>query len=356
MKRSLVTHVVACGTVLLLAGCATSEGTRRASLPTPNPHQKIGAPYTIKGVTYVPREDPGYDRTGIASWYGPNFHGKLTANGELFDQHRLTAAHKTLPLPSLVRVTNTQSGRSAVLRVNDRGPFAGDRIIDLSRAAAERLGTRRAGLAEVRVEYLGPAPMRDAIVSLGERQREPDAPRVRYASVEARPAPSLQTPDVAVVRAPRADGPERPVLDALPPAPAVPVPVASVPTAAPSPSVPTPRPAPRKDAIRVVRGEDTAPVPSISPGRAASPDAPAVRSVDPALYYVQVAAFGSAENAATASGLLPDAVPIDITAAETPGGPVHRLRIGPYAHEFPAVEALGVARAAGFPDAHLITE
>ena len=318
---------------LLLAACATSEAPRPAAHPAPNPHQKIGAPYTIKGITYVPREDPGYDRTGIASWYGPNFHGKLTANGELFDQDRLTAAHKTLPLPSMVRVTNVENGRSAVLRVNDRGPFAGDRIIDLSRGAAERLGTRTAGLGTVRVEYLGPAPMSEAVVALGRRQRPwsaPDGPRL--ASVTARPAPSVVASDVRIVREAAApDLSERPVLDALPPPPAAPI---------------------------LVRTEETAPsgaTPVAVPRPSPKPVAPETEAEEPR-YLVQVAAFGSAENAATASGLLPDAVPIDIAMTETAGGPLHRLRIGPYPHAFLAEEALRVAREAGFPDARVVTE
>ena len=152
-------RLLAAASLAVLAACASTDAPRRADLPTPNPHQKVGVPYKIKGRWYRPSHDPDYDRTGVASWYGPQFHGKLTANGELFDMNRLTAAHKTLPLPSLVRVTNVENGRSAVLRLNDRGPFAGDRIIDLSRAAAEKLGTRRQGLGRVRVEYLGPAPM-----------------------------------------------------------------------------------------------------------------------------------------------------------------------------------------------------
>lgn len=155
--------------VLGLAACAHGgKGGRQAAIP--NPHLKVGTPYKINGITYVPRVDPDYDEVGIASWYGPQFHGKLTANGELFDMHRLTAAHKTLPLPSLVRVTNLENGRSAVLRLNDRGPFAGNRIIDLSKAAAERLGSKKQGLAKMRVEYLGPARLEDAITRVGARE------------------------------------------------------------------------------------------------------------------------------------------------------------------------------------------
>lgn len=120
-------------------------------------YAKIGTPYTINGVTYYPQEDPGYDRFGTASWYGADFHGGLTANGEIYDMMAMTAAHPTLPLPSYVVVTHQTNGRQVVVRVNDRGPFKDNRIIDLSRAAAERLDMIGAGTADVRVQYLGPA-------------------------------------------------------------------------------------------------------------------------------------------------------------------------------------------------------
>ncbi|MEO0879889.1 MAG: septal ring lytic transglycosylase RlpA family protein [Pseudomonadota bacterium] len=139
---------------LVMAACATPS---RVGAPTP--HYKVGAPYEIDGRRYVPREDPTYDRTGVASWYGRQFQGKPTANGEIFDKAQLTAAHKTLPLPSIVQVDNLENGRSLVLRVNDRGPFVDDRIIDLSEAAARELGFQKAGLASVRVRYLGPASL-----------------------------------------------------------------------------------------------------------------------------------------------------------------------------------------------------
>lgn len=122
-------------------------------------HQKIGRPYTVAGKTYIPARDDNYDRKGIASWYGPNFHGKRTANGEMFDQNALTAAHPTLPLPSIVRVTNLDNSRQILVRVNDRGPFVDNRLIDMSRAAATELGYRAKGTAHVRVQYVGPAPL-----------------------------------------------------------------------------------------------------------------------------------------------------------------------------------------------------
>lgn len=123
--------------------------------------QKIGNPYVIAGRTYVPRRDDAYDAVGLSSWYGPNFHGRPTSNGEIFDQDALTAAHTTLPIPSLIEVTNLENGRRAVLRLNDRGPFVDDRILDVSRAAARELGFIDAGLAQVRVRYLGPADAHD---------------------------------------------------------------------------------------------------------------------------------------------------------------------------------------------------
>lgn len=120
-------------------------------------HQRVGNPYTVAGQTYYPKHQPMYDMVGTASWYGDKFHGKLTANGEFFDKNAMTAAHKTLPLNSYVIVTNMATGQSLKLRINDRGPFIGGRIIDLSEAAAEKLGYKSMGLGDVRVQYAGPA-------------------------------------------------------------------------------------------------------------------------------------------------------------------------------------------------------
>ena len=120
---------------------------------------KIGSPYVVAGETFIPREEPDYDRVGMASWYGDLFHGRYTANGEIYDMDALSAAHPTLPLPSYVRVTHQGTGRSLILRINDRGPFKRGRIIDLSRRAAKLLGFKERGTAPVRVTYLGPAPL-----------------------------------------------------------------------------------------------------------------------------------------------------------------------------------------------------
>jgi rare lipoprotein A len=118
---------------------------------------KLGQPYTINGRTYYPSHDPAYRAEGIASWYGADFHGRKTANGEVYDMNGISAAHPTMPMPSYARVTNLENGRSIVVRVNDRGPYAHGRIIDLSTGTAKALGTYGAGLARVRVEYVGRA-------------------------------------------------------------------------------------------------------------------------------------------------------------------------------------------------------
>ena len=128
-------------------------------IPRGGGHYKLGAPYKISGRWYVPTEDQNYDRTGIASWYGADFHGRKTSNGEVFDMHALTAAHPTLPLPSYAYVTSLQTGRTVLVRINDRGPYAHDRVMDLSRRTAEALGVATAGISNVRVRYAGRAPL-----------------------------------------------------------------------------------------------------------------------------------------------------------------------------------------------------
>jgi rare lipoprotein A len=121
---------------------------------------RVGAPYQVAGTEYSPFSRPDYTATGMASWYGDEFHGRLTANGEVYDRNALSAAHPTLPLPSYVRVTNVTNGRSIVVRVNDRGPFSRSRLIDVSARTADVLGFRRAGVARVKVDYIGVASLK----------------------------------------------------------------------------------------------------------------------------------------------------------------------------------------------------
>ncbi|MBO3760334.1 septal ring lytic transglycosylase RlpA family protein [Ciceribacter sp. L1K22] len=119
----------------------------------------VGKPYVVRGKTYVPKLNPDYEATGLASWYGSAFHGRKTANGEVYDQYHISAAHPTMPLPSYARVTNMENGSSVVVRVNDRGPFHQGRIIDVSEKTADLLDMKGTGTARVRVEYVGPARM-----------------------------------------------------------------------------------------------------------------------------------------------------------------------------------------------------
>jgi len=151
---------------------------------------RVGKPYTVAGRVYVPEEDTEYREEGLASWYGNDFHGRLTANGEVFDMASLTAAHPTLPMPCYARVTNLSNGKSLIVRVNDRGPYHGNRLIDVSNKAAELLEFKGNGIARVRVEYVGRAPLegsddRQLVATLRTGMPAPSPSMVRVAS--ARP-------------------------------------------------------------------------------------------------------------------------------------------------------------------------
>lgn len=147
--RNCIRVVYICVLMGVLASCSTMQSDTQSK-----GGYKVGNPYSIKGKTYYPKVDYSYDETGIASWYGPGFDGKRTANGERFYQNELTAAHKTLPMPSIVRVTNLSNGKSLVVRINDRGPYAHGRLIDVSSKAAQLLGFKNIGTAKVRVQVL----------------------------------------------------------------------------------------------------------------------------------------------------------------------------------------------------------
>lgn len=193
---------------LILANCASSDkfasridpkygvssSPRVVELGEPVPKgggtYRVGKPYTVAGRVYVPEEDTNYREEGMASWYGDDFHGRLTANGEIFDMGSLTAAHPTLPMPSYARVTNLSNGKSLIVRVNDRGPYHGNRLIDVSNKAAELLEFKGNGVARVRVEYVGRAPLegsddRQLIATLRSGVPAPSPSMVRVAS--ARP-------------------------------------------------------------------------------------------------------------------------------------------------------------------------
>jgi len=179
--------------LMLVAACTTGARGGSASMPIVTDPAPIVSgtmrPYQIRGRWYQPAEQPGYNETGLASWYGEQFNGRPTATGERFDMHALTAAHKTLPLPGLVEVTNLANGRRIVVRINDRGPFVDGRIIDLSRGAAEALGFLSAGVGEVRVRYLGRAP------------RTGGGTPLQYAGVESPSSAATPTPTPSIAGA-----------------------------------------------------------------------------------------------------------------------------------------------------------
>jgi len=132
---------------------------KKSNLPRGGGRDQLGKPYVVRGKTYVPKEEKRYKKTGLASWYGEAFHGRLTANGEIYDMTHLTGAHPTMPLPSYARVTNLDNGSSVIVRINDRGPYHPGRVVDLSHRAAHMLGYTNTGTAKVKVEYVGRAPL-----------------------------------------------------------------------------------------------------------------------------------------------------------------------------------------------------
>jgi rare lipoprotein A len=197
--------VVAAAACLVLANCASSgkfasrvdpkygvsSSPRVVEFGEPVPKgggtYRVGKPYVVGGRVYVPEEDVNYREEGLASWYGDDFHGRLTANGEVFDMGSLTAAHPTLPMPCYARVTNLSNGKSLIVRVNDRGPYHGNRLIDVSNKAAELLEFKGNGVARVRVEYVGRAPLegsddRQLIATLRTGVPAPSPSLVRVAS------------------------------------------------------------------------------------------------------------------------------------------------------------------------------
>lgn len=321
--------VLLCLAVLGLSGCAetvlianTAKQIRELNAPPPaKGRYKVGSPYQIKGVWYYPRVDYAYDESGVASWYGPNFHGKPTANGEVFDQNAITAAHRTLPLPSIVRVTNLENGRALVVRVNDRGPFAHGRIIDLSRRSAQLLGFERQGVARVRVRIL--AEESRAVAQLART------------GVTARPV-TLARP--APVPAPEAVPVKGVSVETLAPVPGT---TAAPPRADPAPaSAPTVVPGP--SAVELARR-----------GRTSSlGDQP----VEPTRLFVQAASFSKATSARKLQSKLSDIGSADVYRALIDGRQFYRVRIGPMNDVVDADRVLEKVIARGFPGARIIVD
>jgi rare lipoprotein A len=300
---------------------------------------KVGAPYKIDGVTYSPMEEFRRSETGVASWYGPGFHGKNTANGEVYDQRDRTAAHRTLQMPSVLRVTNLDNGRSTIVRVNDRGPFARQRVIDLSRAAAEEIGMIGNGTARVRIEQLeteslalkdialaggGPDEQRAALDKYVAGRRGPPAITATAQATPPPPPPVPPTPEVTVY----------PV---NPRSPAV------VPVSASGSAGGTWGSAP--PAVASVAATPTAPPPAAAP----SPHAASG-------FYVQTGAFSTMGNAERQRGQITSYGSPEISQASSGGREVYRVRLGPYSTQ----EAAGIVadrlKRSGYGDARVVSD
>lgn len=260
---------------------------------------KVGAPYQVNGAWYTPREDYRYREEGEASWYGPGFQGKQTANGEIFDMNKMTAAHPTLPMPSYVQVTNLENGRRVTVKVNDRGPFASDRIIDVSRAAARALGFEQQGRAQVQVAIL------------------PRESRV----AKSQALSGQQVADVPPPRASRRAGLER-----------------------------------DDDSLGTARTPQVRRRPMVTrPARAGGGSGAVAGSASGlGTPYVQVGAFADRGNAQALARSLSRFGPTLITPASFGDHVLYRVRLGPFATINQAFGALRRVQGAGHPQARLI--
>ncbi|MEO5374771.1 MAG: septal ring lytic transglycosylase RlpA family protein [Alphaproteobacteria bacterium] len=278
---------------------------------------KVGEPYQINGIWYYPHEDYDYRENGVASWYGADFHGKRTANGEIYDMNAMTAAHRTLPMPSLVRVTNQTNGRTLVVRVNDRGPFANDRILDLSRRSAQLLGFEEAGTTRVKVEILTEESI--ALKSQLLRNNLAGAPRVD--SVPRAIVASETLPPLPVTS------------EALPP-------VAAARSPAPPPKAKVATPA-------------AAPTPAKAPAKAAPPATPPAGVEKPGV-FVQAASFANEDFARRLGTQLKSYGPTSLLPLDMGDRRMWRVRLGPWVRQKDAEQALDKVRKAGFRDARLV--
>jgi len=293
--------------LLALAGCASKPAPPSGGTVG---DYKVGKPYQINGVWYYPKEDWEYRETGIASWYGPGFHGKRTANGEIFNENDLTAAHPTLPMPVMVRVTNLENGRSIKVRINDRGPFANNRIIDLSRRSAQLLDIERAGTAKVLVEIV------------------PDETRQLVAAAQGKNPDTLDMPQAAPVESVQT----KPLTGAPPASPT-------------APGAPTPAPAP----------PTTAKVTPSSPLPLASEKVEQV-AVLPTDIYIQAGSFTNPANASALAKKLASFGNAFVAQVRVGTQDFYRVRVGPMASVGDADFTLNRMLTAGYAESHIVVE
>lgn len=321
--------------VLSLAACAETEfGANMAKQITKDTRSqggyKVGNPYLIDGQEYYPQENFNYSEVGIASWYGPGFHANRTANGERYDQNELTAAHRTLQMPSLVRVTNLDNGRSVVLRVNDRGPYSKGRIIDVSSRAADLLAFKGKGTAKVRVETLPTESRRIA--------------------EDARAGKDTRGYEIALNNNPRPAQPNQPVT--LYPSPTA----VSVQTAAPEDTMAATRVAsveavPLDPArLQPVQGHIA------SDGRFMPSPVVTQQPVVSTSVYVQAGAFSESGNAERLSQQLASFGTARVYPANVGGKSFYRVRVGPFQNVADADAALGQILSKGVNSAMIVVD
>jgi rare lipoprotein A len=289
-------------TVLSLVGCSSKlkrdpfagigSPMYKGSGPLPKGGGRyvVGEPYEVAGMWFYPREEPDYDKTGTASWYGPQFHRRMTSNGEWFDMDYLSAAHPTLPLPAYAKVTNLENSREVIVRVNDRGPFVDSRIIDLSKKSADALGFRNRGTAAVRVQYIGPAPLDDQgshLAAMNQELLRGTPPEQMIAAANGR----RQDPGLAV-----------------------------------------------------------ASVAGLQPAMASGPPQP--RAPEPG-YFIQVGAFANPDNAERARFNLANLGEVVVTPVSASAGMLYKVTLRPPSAGV-AGQTLSLVRAAGHPDARLV--
>ncbi|MGH7031141.1 MAG: septal ring lytic transglycosylase RlpA family protein [Stellaceae bacterium] len=368
---------------LLLAGCASHPYVGSFASGEERGAYRVGVPYEIKGVWYYPAVDYNYDRTGVASWYGAEFEGRYTANGEIFDPNQLTAANTTLPMPSIVQVTNLQNGRSLQLRVNDRGPFVNGRLIDVSRRAAQLLGFKTRGTTPVEVKIL-----RDASIEVAEEAMRNSGQVLVADAAAAAPTAAVGPPHAAYAtaapprRAPAETAPRARARTALPPSSSQSSPpvaqVAMAPTAppartsdAPPPSTgayaalsrfaliapaeaaplsraPMPAPAPLR---KTVAGPTRIPETPLSQSRVA-----ADTSGSSGRLYIQAGAFSMRENARRVQSRIAPLGSVRVMTAAVNGIEVYRVRLGPVASKEQADRLLQSVVSSGYPAARIVTD
>lgn len=281
------------------AGIGSPRYKGTGPVPMGGGRYHVGEPYQVAGRWFTPKEQPKYDKTGPASWYGEAFNRRMTSNGEWFDMTRLTAAHPTLPLPSYAKVTNVNNGKTVVVRINDRGPFVGPRIIDLSKQSASALGFKRQGTATVRVQYIGPAPLDDDGSNLVAMNRElengtPLRQMIAAASGKRRVEPVQVAEADPVEQGAYAFEPEPPIAE-------------------------------------MEQG-----IPS------------AVN------YFVQAGTFADPDNAERLRQEFVNIGPVQVAELMGNDGPVYRMRVGPFDNLSDAESALNQVHGYGLPDAHLL--